>query len=99
VSRPFVSIEGRDRLLFSRSESGVFGHRHATMLSNWPVFWTLAMAQTLAGATLVAARLRRRDRRRLAGAPRARLDPVVLVVLGAFLLNAALNLRWPWWGT
>lgn len=81
------------------AESGVFGHRHATMLSNWPLFWIIAMTLTLATATLLAARLRRHDRAESGGVRTRSLDPIIVIVLAACLLNALLNVRWPWWGT
>ncbi len=81
------------------AESGVFGHRTATMLSNWPLFWTLSMALTLAVAALLATRLRRRDRARLHSDTPRRIDPIIALVLVGCLLNALLNVRWPWWGT
>jgi hypothetical protein len=81
------------------AESGVFGYPQTTMISNWPLFWTLAVAQSLAIAAVLGARLRARDRARLGGRPIRRVDPAIGVLLGVCFLNAALNIAWPWWGS
>ena len=81
------------------AESGAFGHRQTTMISNWPVFWTLSVVQTSIIAGSIGARLRARDRRRHRGERPARIDPATAALGAAVLGNAALNIAWPWWGS
>jgi hypothetical protein len=66
------------------------GERQTTMISNWPHYYALVWVQTLCLAAVVGWRLRRR---------RGVLDPVVLLVTAAVLVNAWLGRAWPWWGS
>lgn len=77
------------QLAFEETAQAVTGHRQMTMIDNWPYYAALTYAQTLlVGA---AAAWRSRDR--------SWSDPL-LVALGILVLtNAALGLRWPWWGS
>lgn len=81
------------------AESGVFGHRQTTMLSNWPVFFALALVQTLVVGAAIGARLLARDAKRRVGARLNRFDPFIIAVMVACTLNAALNITWHWWGS
>jgi len=69
------------------------------MLSNWPIFFLLSAVQSLAVAAAIAVRLLRRDTRRRRGDPCRRFDGPFAVLLLACMLNAALNITWPWWGS
>ena len=65
------------------------GHRSATVLSQWPLWWFLMAVQSSAVATAIGWRLR------LGKGLRDRV--VVLCVVGV-LVNSVMNVRYPWWG-
>ncbi|MHC5009416.1 MAG: hypothetical protein ACYTG6_00520 [Planctomycetota bacterium] len=66
------------------------GRRQTTMLSNWPYYYGLVIAQTALLAAIVAWRLRR---------GRSLRDPLVLLVAAFVVVNAWLGRNWPWWGS
>jgi hypothetical protein len=81
------------------ADSGVLGHRQTTMLSNWPVFFTLALLQTLTVGAVIGARLLARDRAKRGGKRVRRVDAVIAALTVSVSINAACNIAWPWWGS
>ena len=78
------------------ADAGWFGHRHATMLSNWPIWIILASVQTVLVGLALGALLHRRDR---TGRDRGRYTLAIALIVLALAANAAANIQWPWWGS
>lgn len=76
--------------LFEATAKDLTGHRQTTMLDNWPYYAALTYVQVALGGGLVAVR------RRLG---RGTLDPWVLLLGLAVVVNGCLGARWPWWGS
>lgn len=86
-----VLVGGRSSVeMFEASVDAVHGDRRDTFVDASWWYYSIAGAQVLTVAALLA--WRRRQRRLLR-------DPFALGVLLLVLLNAALAVRWPWWGT
>lgn len=73
---------------FEATVSDLTGHRQSTMLDNIHVFLALTALQCAPFVAVLARRSASRWR-----------DPVALAIGAAFLGNALLGARWPWWGT
>ncbi len=74
--------------VFEATVRDLTGHRQSTMLDNAHVFLALTALQCAPFIAILARR----------GVSRWR-DPVALAIGAAFLVNALLGARWPWWGT
>jgi len=74
--------------VFEATVYDLTGHRQSTMFDNIHVFLALTALQC---APFVAILVRRSESRWR--------DPVALAIGAAFLVNALLGARWPWWGT
>jgi hypothetical protein len=77
-------------LLFEETVRAVCGDRRDMMLDNAWWFFSLAGTQMLAIGVVMAWRRRRRGNF---------CDPVVIGLWLLVAVNAALAVRWPWWGT
>lgn len=74
--------------VFEATVYDLTGHRQFTMLDNMHVFLALTALQCAPFVAILARRSVSRWR-----------DPVALAIGAAFLVNALLGVRWPWWGT
>lgn len=90
LSVPVLTAGASVIRIFERTVRAVCGDRPDTMLSNAWWFLLLGAAQ----ASLIAIAIAWRRRR--AGTWR---EPATLGILAMVLLNAALGIPWPWWGS
>lgn len=86
-----VLVGGRSTvMLYEETVRAVCGDRQDTLLGQAWWFFCLAGVQVLLIAVALAWRRRRRGRWR---------DPIVTALLLLVAGNAAMAVRWPWWGT
>ena len=76
--------------VFEETAKSITGHRQATMMDNWYLYYAFTLAWALPWSALLAWRLRS-----VAG----RRDLLVGFVAVVLLANAVAGTRWPWWGS
>ncbi len=76
--------------VFEETAKSITGHRQATMIDNWHLYFAYTLAWALPWSALLAWRLRVAAGRR---------DVVVGLVAAVLLGNAVAGARWPWWGS
>jgi hypothetical protein len=86
-----VLLGGRSSVeIYEATVDEVHGDRRDTFVDAAGWFYVIAGAQALAVAAVLAWRQRK---------GRGRRDPAALGLLLLVLVNAALAIHWPWWGT